>query len=107
MNAPRQLKLGMFLRPAGHHIAGWRHPDAWWPNTMNFDHAIEIAKLAEAGKLDLLFLADGNAVRQMDKPTLFAANSPTDRPAVFEPLTLLAAGLMIVTAVPVGEVVRP
>jgi alkanesulfonate monooxygenase len=27
----------------------------------------------------------------MDKPTLFAANSPSDRPAVFEPVTLFAA----------------
>ena len=38
-----------------------------------------------------LFLADGNAVRQMDKPALFAANSPSDRPAVFEPVTLMTA----------------
>jgi FMN-dependent oxidoreductase (nitrilotriacetate monooxygenase family) len=58
---------------------------------MNLDHAIETARTAERGKFDLLFLADGNAVRQMDKPTLFAANSPSDRPAVFEPVTLLAA----------------
>ena len=27
----------------------------------------------------------------MDKPALFAANSPSDRPAVFEPITLLTA----------------
>jgi alkanesulfonate monooxygenase len=86
-----KMSLMASLIGLGNHLGGWRHPEAWWPNTMNFDHAVEIAKLAEAGKLDLLFLADGNAVRQMDKPTLFAANSPTDRPAVFEPLTLLAA----------------
>src|ERR1700730_213720 len=75
----------------GGHLGGWRHRDAWTDNVMNLDHAIETARTAERGKFDLLFLADGNAVRQMDKPALFAANSPSDRPAVFEPVTLLAA----------------
>ena len=52
---------------------------------------VEMAKIAERGKLDLMFLADGNGVRQMDTPALFAANSPSDQPAVFEPVTLFAA----------------
>ena len=52
---------------------------------------IEMAQIAERGKIDMMFLADGNGVRQMDKPALFAANSPSDRPAVFEPVTLFAA----------------
>ena len=62
---------------------------------MSLDNAVQTAQLAEQGKLDLLFLADGNAVRQMDKPALFAANSPSDRPAVFEPVTLLSAIAMV------------
>ena len=88
---PRQLNLMTGLLGLGMHLGGWRHRDAWSDQVMNLDHAIELAKTAEAGLFDLLFLADGNAVRQMDKPALFAANSPSDRPAVFEPLTLLAA----------------
>jgi len=78
----------------GGHLGGWRHKDSWDDTVMNLDHAIEIAKIAERGKIDLLFMADGNAVRQMDKPALFAANSPSDRPAVFEPLTLMSAVAM-------------
>ena len=85
------MNLMTGLLGLGGHLGGWRHRDAWTDNVMNLDHAIETARTAERGKLDLLFLADGNAVRQMDKPTLFAANSPSDRPAVFEPVTLLAA----------------
>ncbi|HWX48540.1 MAG TPA: LLM class flavin-dependent oxidoreductase [Roseomonas sp.] len=85
------MNLMTSLIGLGSHLAGWRHRDAWSNTCMNLDQAIQIAKLAERGKLDLLFLADGNAVRQMDKPELFAANSRSDRPAVFEPLTLLAA----------------
>jgi alkanesulfonate monooxygenase len=75
----------------GSHLGGWRHRDSWSDQVMNLDHCIEIAKTAERGLFDLLFLADGNAVRQMDKPALFAANSPSDRPANFEPFTLMAA----------------
>lgn len=85
------LNLMTGLLGLGNHLGGWRHKDSWSGTLMNLDHMIETAQLAERGKLDLLFMADGNAVRQMDKPALFAANSPSDRPAVFEPVTLMSA----------------
>ena len=75
----------------GSHVGEWRHPLAWDNPCMNLENAIAYARIAERGKFDLLFLADGNGVRQMDKPDLFAATSPSDRPAVFEPVTLLTA----------------
>ncbi len=77
--------------PLGGHLGGWRHRDAYPSVTMQLDAMISTAKLAEEGGLDVIFLADGNGVRQMDKPALFAATSPSDRPAVFEPVTLFAA----------------
>ena len=83
--------LGLNAGAIGAHLAGWRHAEAFPSTAMQLQNTIEVAKLAERGKLDLLFLADGNGVRQMDKPALFAANSPSDRPAVFEPVTLFAA----------------
>jgi FMN-dependent oxidoreductase (nitrilotriacetate monooxygenase family) len=79
------------LLPLGFHLAGWRHPDAYDDQTMNFEQAVEVAKLAEAAKFDMLFVADGNAVRQLENPDLFEANSISDRPAVFDPITLYAA----------------
>ena len=48
MTTPRQIKLGMFLRPAAHHIAGWRHKDAWADGGLNFAKYVETAKAAEA-----------------------------------------------------------
>jgi FMN-dependent oxidoreductase (nitrilotriacetate monooxygenase family) len=75
----------------GGHLGGWRHRDSFPATSMQLQCMIEIAQIAECGKLDAMFLADGNGVRQMDKPALFAANSPSDRPAVFEPVTLFAA----------------
>ena len=85
------MTLMTSLIPIGSHMGGWRHPEAWGATAMNLDHAIRIAQTAERGKFDMLFLADGNAVRHMDHPGLFAASSRSSRPTTFEPLTLLAA----------------
>ena len=87
--------LGANARAVGAHLAGWRHPDACSSTVMNLKNAINIARIAERGKLQFIFLADGNGVRSMDKPALFEAGGPTDRPAVFEPVTLLAAISMV------------
>jgi alkanesulfonate monooxygenase len=83
--------LGVNAGALGGHLGGWRHRDAFATSAMQLKNAIEIARIAERGKMDFMFLADGNGVRQMDKPELFAANSPSDRPAVFEPVTLFSA----------------
>ena len=79
----------------GSHFGEWRHPDAWDKPAANISNAMRLAQIAEAGKMDLLFLADGNGVRNMDKPDLFAATLPSDRPGVFEPMTLLSALAMV------------
>jgi FMN-dependent oxidoreductase (nitrilotriacetate monooxygenase family) len=51
-----EMSLGLFLRPTGHHVAAWRHPEA---NTDgSFRHFAEMAKIAEAACFDLLFCAD-------------------------------------------------
>src|SRR3982750_4405175 len=89
------MNLMTGLLGLGGHLGGWRHKDAWSDNVMNLDHAIQTAQTAERGLFDLLFLADGNAVRQMDKPALFAPKSPPDRPsarpAVFDPVLVMTA----------------
>jgi N-acetyl-S-(2-succino)cysteine monooxygenase len=87
--------LGANARALGAHLGGWRHPDSWKPTVMSLQNAITCAQIAERGKFDLIFLADGNGVRQMDKTALFEAVSPSDRPAVFEPVTLLSAIAMV------------
>lgn len=86
-----QMVLVTNVYPVGGHLAGWRDPNAYERIAMNLDAMLDIARLAERGKFHSLFLADGNAVRQMDRPAYFEAVSPTDRPANFEPTTLMAA----------------
>lgn len=83
--------LGFTGGALGGHLGGWRHRDSFPTTTMQLQCMVEMAQIAESGGIDMMFLADGNGVRQMDRPELFAANSPSDRPAVFEPVTLFAA----------------
>ncbi|WP_241665589.1 LLM class flavin-dependent oxidoreductase [Teichococcus oryzae] len=89
------MVLAANANAAGSHVGEWRHPDAWDRPAANIANAVRLAQIAEAGKFDLLFLADGNGVRQLDKPDLFRATSPSDRPGVFEPVTLLSALAMV------------
>ncbi|MBE9607097.1 LLM class flavin-dependent oxidoreductase [Acetobacteraceae bacterium H6797] len=91
----RKMVLAANANAAGSHVGEWRHPDAWERPAANLQNAVRLAQIAEAGKFDLLFLADGNGVRQLDKPDLFRATSPSDRPGVFEPVTLLSALSMV------------
>ena len=72
--------LGLNAGAIGGHLGGWRHPDAYPTTAMQLSNAIDTAKLAEVAKLDMIFMAQGNGVRQLDKPALFVANSPSDRP---------------------------
>lgn len=83
----KQIKLGAFLMQTGHHIAGWRHPDAAAEASFSFQHYADLAKRAEAAKFDAVFLADSVGVRQPDNSALFRSA----RAAHFEPLTLLSA----------------
>jgi FMN-dependent oxidoreductase (nitrilotriacetate monooxygenase family) len=84
----RQIKLGMFLRPAGHHLAAWRHPDAQANAGVNFRHFVEVAQLAERGLFDMLFSADSATAFAVFDPLALRRMSYV---AWIEPFTLLAA----------------
>ena len=87
MTTPRQIKLGMFLRPAGHHIAGWRHKNAWADGGLSFPKYVEMAQTAERGLFDLMFSADALTGERYDRETL----SRTSYVAWIEPMSLLTA----------------
>ena len=93
MSAKKQLKLGAFLMSSGHHVAAWRHPDAPADGGLNFQHYRRLAETAERGKFDMIFFADGVAVRDRGKGTEAWSRSAVVH---FEPLTLLSA-LSVVT----------
>ncbi|MCY9383816.1 LLM class flavin-dependent oxidoreductase [Bacillus inaquosorum] len=78
----KQIKLGVFLAGTGHHVASWRHPDAPSDASMKLDYFKDLAKTAERGKLDMLFLADSLSIDSKSHPNVLTR---------FEPFTLLSA----------------
>jgi N-acetyl-S-(2-succino)cysteine monooxygenase len=80
-DSKREMKLGMFFAPGGHHMAAWRHPDAY-PAGFDFGSYVKAARTAERGCFDMLFVAD-----------VFSLTPSGNRADAFrfEPLTLLSA----------------
>ena len=78
--ARRRMHLGVFVLGTGNHSAGWRYPGA---ATSSCDLAVmqQIARIAERGKFDLLFISDGLDMDPGDHPSFVCR---------FEPTTLLS-----------------
>ncbi len=62
----KQLHLGLFIYPGGHHIAGWRHPRTPSTQLASLDYFRHAAQLAERGKFDLFFVGDTLFTREKD-----------------------------------------
>jgi alkanesulfonate monooxygenase SsuD/methylene tetrahydromethanopterin reductase-like flavin-dependent oxidoreductase (luciferase family) len=84
----RQMRLGAFFNPTGHHVASWRHPRAQADAGINFQHYVDITRTAERAKFDMVFLADNVCVRDAKMEALCRSAQYI---ANFEPLTLLSA----------------
>ncbi|MEV4421730.1 NtaA/DmoA family FMN-dependent monooxygenase, partial [Patulibacter sp. NPDC049589] len=82
MPEKRQLHLNAFIHDIGHHEAAWRLPESDPFATIDVQHYIHVARLAERGRFDSVFFADG--------PVLHG--DPRFRPVgILEPTTLLGA----------------
>lgn len=79
--SPRMLHLNLFIMGCGHHRAAWRHPDSTVERLGDIRYYEELAQLAERGKFDAVFFADGAAAENVgDGPKWY-----------LEPLTAMAA----------------
>jgi FMN-dependent oxidoreductase (nitrilotriacetate monooxygenase family) len=82
MTSDTYLHLNVFIPTTGHHEASWLHPKSQPDRITDISYYREIARIAESGRFDSLFLADqlaiGRSVRHIAQGKL-------------EPLTLLAA----------------
>lgn len=77
----RQMRLGLFVQPLGHHVSGWRLTQRLGSPT-DIDWLISIAKKAEEGMFDMFFVGDALATNVHRLPSTMAR---------LEPLTLLSA----------------
>ena len=85
----RQMKLGLFFAPGGHHLGAWRHPDAY-PYGFDIKSYVAFAQIAERACFDMVFVADVFSL------TPDGRHRDTLR---FEPITLLSALAMVTTHV--------
>src|SRR5437870_1502115 len=83
-----QMRLAVHFHPTGHHVASWMDPRSQIDAGSNIGHYLDMARTAERGLLDLIFLADSLAVRAGDLKT---GGRWPQYIAYFEPLTLLSA----------------
>lgn len=86
----RKMRLGMSMRGLGYHPAAWRHPQVPADGTLRFDHYVRNAQAAERGLFDMIFFADGIAIREKDEPRGSLARSGYEI-VEMEPMTLLPA----------------
>ena len=85
--AKREMKLGMFYYPCGHHLAAWRHRDAVADAGANLAHLIDTAQRAERGLFDMFFMADSVSFWRGDLEAMIRDSYG----ALVEPFTLMAA----------------
>src|SRR5208283_2964424 len=58
----RQLSLNLFIDPGGHHEAAWRYRASQPERLLDITFYQDLARRAEAAKLDAIFFADGPAL---------------------------------------------
>lgn len=71
-----RMKLGLFLAGYGHHLASWRHPKSVEQGPVDIDHIVNISKIAERGKFDLVFLSDALYIDETAHPDLMSRLDP-------------------------------
>lgn len=79
----KQAHINLFIYGCGHHNAAWRAPGSSVDRLGDIAYYEELARVAERGKLDAVFFADGQSL---------SPGGLEDSPAWFlEPLTCLSA----------------
>lgn len=82
MTKRKKIKFGALVHGVGGNISGWRHPEVLPDASVNFPYYKEQVQIAESGKIDLVFIADGLYINEKSIPHFLNR---------FEPLTLLSA----------------
>ncbi|WP_407649733.1 LLM class flavin-dependent oxidoreductase [Thermaerobacillus caldiproteolyticus] len=78
----KQIKLAAYLIGTGMHIASWRHPDAQPTASIDVQHFIKLAQIAERGKFDMVFIPDSLAINEDSHPNILNR---------FDPVVLITA----------------
>ena len=89
MTAKAMMNLSVFaMADTNYSRVGWRHPASFLDAGLNIERWIELARMLEAAKFDMLFVADQLSAPGIDDKEAFCRSAYI---AGFEPLTLHAA----------------
>ncbi|MFC5653840.1 LLM class flavin-dependent oxidoreductase [Paenibacillus solisilvae] len=78
----KQIKFGALIHGVGGNVSAWRHPEVPADASVNVEFYKKQAQTAEAGKFDLVFIADGLYINEKSIPHFLNR---------FEPITILSA----------------
>lgn len=78
----KQIKFGALIHGVGGNVSAWRHPEVPVDASVSFSFYKQQAQSAEAGKFDLVFIADGLYINEKSIPHFLNR---------FEPITILSA----------------
>src|SRR6476469_5346289 len=95
VSSNRQMHMGVFVLGSGNHMSGWRM-DGAFTSHMELPAMQEIARIAERGKFDLVFISDSMSMDPTEHPSFMCR---------FEPATLISALAACTTRVGLGATV--
>jgi FMN-dependent oxidoreductase (nitrilotriacetate monooxygenase family) len=78
----KQVHFGAIIHGVGGNISGWRHPEVDPTQSVSLDFYTKQAQVAEKGKFDVAFIADGLFINEKSIPHFLNR---------FEPVTILSA----------------
>lgn len=82
----KQAHFGAIVHGVGGNISGWRHPKVNPAQSVNLEFYTKQAQVAEKGKFDVVFIADGLFINEKSIPHFLNR---------FEPITILSALAMV------------
>ena len=78
----KQVHFGAMIHGVGGHISSWRHPEVNPKQSVDLQFYTQQAQIAEKGKFDVVFIADGLFINDKSIPHFLNR---------FEPVTILSA----------------
>ena len=70
MSPDQKMRLSLNLRGIGFHAGAWRHPQSTPERVYDIGYYTDIARIAERGKFDAVFLADSPNARTGSQPAI-------------------------------------
>ncbi|MBH5317606.1 LLM class flavin-dependent oxidoreductase [Paenibacillus sp. GSMTC-2017] len=88
MSKRKKVKFGVLIHGVGGNVTAWRHPEVPVDASVSLPFYKQQALIAEAGKFDLVFIADGLFINEKSIPHFLNR---------FEPITILSALAAVTT----------